>query len=47
MDPRMFYGIGTIALIYVYDVLCFSPDQDMINEVIKKVKYDGLYLTVE
>ena len=47
MDPRIFYGIGTIATIYVDDVLFFGPDQDKIDEVIKELEDSGLSLTVK
>ena len=43
----MFYGRGTIELIYVENVLFFGPDQDNIDEFIKELEDDDLSLTVE
>ena len=46
-DTCMFYVRGTIALIYVDDVLFFSPEQDKIYELINKIEDAGILLTVE
>ena len=35
LDPCMFYGRGTIELIYVDDALFFGTNQDKIDEVVK------------
>ena len=46
-DTCMFYVRGTIALIYVDDVLLFDNEQDKIDEVIKETEDAGLSLIVE
>ena len=43
----MFYGIGITALIYIDDVLFFGPEQDKIDEFIKKLEDYGILLNVE
>ena len=43
----MFYGRVIVALIYVDDVILFGTNQDNINEVIKELYDDGIFLTVD
>ena len=47
LDTWMFYGSDIIAIIYVGDVIFFGPDQDNIDEVIKKIEDDGIYFNVK
>ncbi len=48
LDPCLFYGNGMIVLVYVDDCLFFGPDQDKIDEVIRKLQeVKKLTLTVE
>ena len=43
----MFYGRGTISIIYVNDVLLFDPDQYKVDEVTEELEDAGIQLTFE
>ena len=38
----MFYGRGTISIIYVNDVLLFDPDQYKVDEVTEELEDAGI-----
>ena len=46
-DPCMFYGHGSIILVYVDDCLFFGPDSNKIDMFIDELQKDGMQLTKE
>jgi Reverse transcriptase (RNA-dependent DNA polymerase) len=47
VDPCLFVGNQVICLVYVDDTLFYSPKAEYIDEVIEKLKKNGMDLEVE